>query len=276
MYEQYYEKLPDVDLYLKRIGMERPKSLSKEYLDELVLAHQCSVVFENLDIYDLHKPISILPHDIFDKVVVKKRGGYCFELNGIFVLLLQALGYDAYPCPCRALRPGINVPLPVRHRGNIVRLNGQYLFCDVGYGGPMPPASIYVEEGTRQIVNGETFWFERKDEFWWVLNRLTKGKVEIGVGGNTDGNDEVHEVRVMTISIASWEPVDFIPANQYCSEDPDSIFVQKRMLNLRRRDGHIAITANMLTLVKNGVKESREITDEEAMKLAKDEFGLTL
>lgn len=274
MYEEYYEKLPDVDLYLKRIGMERPKTLSKEYLDELVLAHQCSVVFENLDIFDLHKSISIVPRDIFDKVVVRKRGGYCFELNGIFVLLLQALGFHAYSCPCRASRPDILVPQPVRHRGNIVLLDGKYLFCDVGYGGPMPPASIVVEDGTRQVVNGETFWFERRDEFWWLLKRLTKGKIDMGMSGITDGNNEVHEANVMYISHALWEPVDFIPGNIACSEGPTATFAQKRMLNLRRRDGHIAITGNLLTMVKNGVKESREITDEEAMRLVKDEFGL--
>ncbi len=273
MYEEYYEKLPDVDLYLKRIGMERPKSLSKEYLDELVLAHQCSVVFENLDIYDLHKSISIIPRDIFDKVVLRKRGGYCFELNGIFVLLLQALGYDAYSCPCRVARPGIIVPQPVRHRGNIIRFEGKYLFCDVGYGGPMPPASVVLEEGTRQVVNGETYWFERVSEFWWLLKRLTKGKAEIRA---SDVSDEVREANVMYISQAQWEPVDFISANIACSGGPNATFAQRRLLNLRRKDGHIALTGNMLTEVKDGVAKSREVTDEEALRIAKEEFGLTI
>lgn len=276
MFEEYYEKLPDVDLYLERIGMKRPKSLNKEYLDELVFAHQCSVVFENLDIYDLHKSISIIPRDLFEKIVIRKRGGYCFELNGLFVLLLQALGYDAYSCPCRSSRPGIVVPQPVRHRGIIVRLDGRYLFCDVGYGGPMPPASVVAEDGTRQVVRGETYWFERKDEFCWLLKRLTKGKIDMGMSGITDGNDEIHEADVLYISQAPWEPVDFIPANIACSEGQDAIFAQMRMLNLRRKDGHIALTGNKFTQVKNGVKESREITDEEAQRLIKDEFGLTL
>lgn len=276
MYEEYYQKLPDVDLYLGRIGMARPKSLNREYLDELVLAHQCSVVFENLDIYDLHKPISIIPGDIFDKVVVKKRGGYCFELNGIFVLLLQALGYDAYSCPCRAAKTGIAVPQPVRHCGNIVRLDGKYLFCDVGYGGPMPPASIVVEDGIRQVARGETFWFERQDEFWWMLKRLTKGNLEIGMSGSSNDNEEVHEANVLCISHAKWEPVDFIPGNIACSEDPNAFFAQKRILNLRRRDGHIALLGNLLTVVKNGVRESREVTEDELMRLIKDEFGLII
>ncbi len=276
MYEEYYQGLKDVDAYLRRIGMQRPKSPTKEYLDELVLAHQCSVVFENLDIFDLHRPISIIPDDIYEKIVVKKRGGYCFELNGLFVLLLRALGYDAYSCPCRVARGDMSMPGPVRHRGNIVRMDGRYLFCDVGFGGPMPPGAVVVEDTIKQSVQGETFWFERRDEFWWMLKRFTKGRLEVGMSGITDGNDEVHEANVLLISIASWEPVDFISANLACSEGPDATFAQKRMMNLRKKDGHIAVTGNLFTLVKNGVRESREITEEEAKRLMTEEFGLVL
>lgn len=138
----------------------------------------------------------------------------------------------------------------------------------------MPPASVVVEDGTRQLVNGETFWFERQNEFWWLLRRLTKGKTEIGMSGITDGNDEVREANVMNVSQAQWETVDFLPANIACSEDPDSTFVKKRMLNLRRKDGHIALTDNLFTVVKDGVKESREVSEEEAMEIIKNEFGL--
>ncbi len=275
MYKAYYESLPNVDAYLDRIGMKRPKKLSKEYLDELVLAHHCSVPFENLDIYDLHKPISIIPADIFEKVVTRKRGGYCFELNGLFVLLLKELGYHAYSCPCRVLREDTKTPNPVRHRGTIIRFDGKYLFCDVGFGGPMPPATLYLEEDIRQIVKGETFWFERVDEFWWTLKRLTKGKLEVGMG-IPDGNDEVREAPVLRVSQASWEAVDFILPNIACSEGPDAPFAKDRLMNLRRKDGHISVRGNNLTIVKNGVREHRLISEDEAKKLMVEEFGLIL
>ncbi|HHU05025.1 MAG TPA: arylamine N-acetyltransferase [Clostridiales bacterium] len=273
MFAEYYEPLPDVDAYLERIGMERPKQLTKEYLDELVMAHQCSVPFENLDIYDLHKPISIKPKDIFEKVVVRKRGGYCFELNGLFVLLLQALGYDAYSCPCRVLKEETPTPNPVRHRGNIIRLDGKYLFCDVGFGGPMPPASVVLEDKTRQIVQGETFWFERTNEFWWILKRLTKGKLEVGMGGELPP-DEVREVPVLMVSQAQWENVDFTFANEYCSTGPDAPFARERIVNVKREDGHISLRGNSLTIVKDGARERREVTEEEAWDFIRNELGL--
>lgn len=278
MYEEYYEPLKDseADAYLKRIGMKRPTALTKEYLDELVLAHQCTVPFENLDIFGLHKPISIVPSDLYDKIVTRGRGGYCFELNGLFVALLRALGYDAYSSPCRIARGEITTPGPVRHRGNIVRLGGKYLFCDVGFGGPMPPAAVAIEDGVRQVVNGETYWFERRSDFWWMLKRLTKGKLEVGMMGMTDGNDDIHEACVMLISHAMWEPVDFISPNISCYDGPDAPFAQRRVLNLRRPDGHISVTGNSLMRLKDGVREQREITDEEIDRLTKEEFGITL
>lgn len=275
MFKDYYKGLPEggADAYLERLGMQRPKQLTKEYLDELVKAHQCNIPFENLDIYDLKKPISIVPKDLFDKIVTRKRGGYCFELNGLFVLLLQALGYDAYSCPCRVLREDTPTPNPVRHRGTIIRLDGKYLFCDVGFGGPMPPATVVLEDGTRQIVDGETYWFERKSEFWWTLKRLTKGKLEIGMGG-TPPDDAVREAPVLMVSQAQWEAVDFILPNEYCSLGPNASFARERLVNVKRRDGHISLRGNVLTTVKNGVRERREVTEEEAWALIRDELKL--
>jgi N-hydroxyarylamine O-acetyltransferase len=277
VFEEYYESLAEseVDEYLKRIGMERPKAPTKEYLDELVMKHQCAVPFENLDIYDLHKPISIIPKDIYDKVVGRKRGGYCFELNGLFVLLLKGLGFDAYSCPCRVARGDMTFPGPVRHRGNIVRMDGKYLFCDVGFGGAMPPGAVVIEDMTKQIVNGETYWFEQGKESWWMLRRLTKGKLDIGIAG-APVNEEIQEANVLMISTGLWEPVDYISANLACSEGPDATFAKTRMLNLRRTDGHIAVTGDKFTRVKDGVKETLDVTYEEAMRLAKDEFGLII
>lgn len=277
MFKEYYKGLPEggADAYLERLGMQRPEQLTKEYLDKLVMAHHCKVPFENLDIYELHKPISIVPKDLFDKIVTRKRGGYCFELNGLFVLLLQALGYDAYSCPCRVLREATDTPNPVRHRGNIIRLDGQHLFCDVGFGGPMPPATVVLEDGKRQIVNGETYWVERNSEYWWTLKRLTKGKAEISMGGALP-DETVREAPVLMLSHAQWEAVDFILPNEYCSVGPNASFAKERLVNVKREDGHFSLRGNTLTIVKNGKSDRREVTDEEARAIIKDELGLVL
>ncbi len=266
MYSKYYEPLPDADAYLARIGMQRPTELTKAYLDELVFAHQCNVPFENVDICEFGKAVSITTEDLYNKVVVNKRGGYCFELNGLFVLLLKALGYDAYSCPCRVLlRPGSDVePGPVMHRGTIVNLDGKKLFCDVGFGGPMPRGSVEFIDGVKQVQRGDTFWFDQVEEYWWKLQRETTDE-ETGEKVAAD---------MLFVSTGKWEPVDYLFANSACSEGPDAHFSKMRMINLSYVNGHASLNDTTLTLIKDGEKTVREITDDEFFDVLKEHFNL--
>ncbi|BCJ40109.1 N-hydroxyarylamine O-acetyltransferase [Actinoplanes ianthinogenes] len=77
----------DVTAYLDRIGVSRAATLR-----ELTVAHQTAVPFENLGIH-LGETISLDPDDLFDKIVRRRRGGFCYELNGLFALLLDELGH---------------------------------------------------------------------------------------------------------------------------------------------------------------------------------------
>jgi len=78
----------DRDAYLARIKYEGPLIPSLETLQGLHRAHVMTVPFENLDIH-LGRSITLAPADLFRKIVVERRGGYCFELNGLFALLLE-------------------------------------------------------------------------------------------------------------------------------------------------------------------------------------------
>ena len=56
MYENLYEPIPDTELYLKRLGTASRPVLDMSYLEALVFAHQCRIPFENLDVYEYHRP----------------------------------------------------------------------------------------------------------------------------------------------------------------------------------------------------------------------------
>ena len=266
-----------IDLYLKRIGMERPEKLDKEYLDKLVLNHQTHVVFENLDIIAYNRPISLNIADLFDKIVVRGRGGYCFEMNGLFVKLLQGLGYDAYSCACRGNREFDTNPSAFMHRGNIVTIDGQKLFCDVGYGGPMPPGSIKLVDGERQVVDGETFWFEQKDEYWWLLRRMTKGTSESGMLGVYDPNtiNDIKEADVTVVSPVRLEGADFVALSDKLSNDPTSTFRTRYMVSLRTPTGSKGLNSEVYTHIENGVRTRTPITAEDIPRILKEEFGLS-
>ena len=114
MAEFIYEPLPDLEAYLARIGYTGSRELSRENLNELVYCHQCSVPFENLSCCDYGEPVVMDIPSLYDKVVTRHRGGYCFELNGIFAALLRAFGFDAYSVMCRLARS--DEIRPVMHR----------------------------------------------------------------------------------------------------------------------------------------------------------------
>ncbi|MDO4275349.1 MAG: arylamine N-acetyltransferase [Eubacteriales bacterium] len=259
MYESMYAPVPDVDAYLERIHCKRPKALIKESLDELVFSHQCCVPFENLDVWMFKKEISLDIHTIFEKVVTNRRGGYCFELNALFTALLNGLGFHAYSCMCRITRNKDYVPL-VLHRGIIAEIEDRKYFCDVGYGGPMPPASILVEDGAELHARGEDYYMYRSDSSWWTIKRK-----------KSSGDME----SMLQFYTMPQEPVNYIPMNEYCSRSEKSVFCQKLYVNRRTEDGNVSIMGNCFVQVKEGqVLQDREFGEEELPGLLKEYFGI--
>ena len=120
MFEELYAPLPDKSRYLERIGLTEAPAPTLETLDRLILAQLRHVPFENLDVYDADAEVSLAIEDLFDKIVVRRRGGYCFELNALFMSLLKEIGFDCYPVMVRVVwNGGAGVPAdfaPRRHR----------------------------------------------------------------------------------------------------------------------------------------------------------------
>lgn len=176
MYEELYEPIPQTKPYLKRLGLTAVPAADKENLDRLIYAHQLHVPFEDLDVCKFKRTASLSISSLYEKIVLKKRGGYCYELNALFASLLTACGYEVTPCMARIIRDCDDefIP-PISHRINLVRIDGQQHFCDVGYGGPMPAASMPLVDGLEECIKGQTFRLDQTDAFWWKLNLRTPG-----------------------------------------------------------------------------------------------------
>ena len=146
MYEELYEPIPQTKPYLKRLGLTAVPAADKENLDRLIYAHQLHVPFEDLDVCEFKRTASLSISSLYEKIVLKKRGGYCYELNALFASLLTACGYEVTPCMARIIRDCDDefIP-PISHRINLVRIDGQQHFCDVGYGGPMSFSPVPCE-----------------------------------------------------------------------------------------------------------------------------------
>ena len=79
--------------YLQRIGFVGESALDANSLCKLMRCHLQSIPFENLDV-QAGKIVSLVPEDIVNKIVYGKRGGYCYEVNGLFAMALTALGFE--------------------------------------------------------------------------------------------------------------------------------------------------------------------------------------
>lgn len=272
MFEELYEQLPDPARYWKRLGIERPAPPpNRDDLDKIIFAHQCAIPFENLDACEHRVPISLGIEALFEKIILGKRGGYCFELNALFAALLADAGFGVAPCFARSLKNRGYVQ-PVAHRGTIVTIDGEKLFCDVGYGGPMPPCALPLEDGLEISSRDQVFRIERQDGPWWRIlycGRTTTGDALQAAATAPEG--------VLAFMDATQHEVDFVALSLYCSTHPSSIFTQQRMINRRTEDGSVSITGDRFTKTVRGAKEQRTIeSDEEFQLLLAEHFGIDL
>ncbi|MGI6217822.1 MAG: arylamine N-acetyltransferase family protein [Coriobacteriales bacterium] len=257
MFEEYYEPVPDLDSYLSRIGMAR-RNPSADYLDELIFMHQCKVPFEDLDPHEKHKCVSLGIRDLFDKVVMRKRGGFCFELNAIFGALLRVLGFEVQPSMARVLM--FPMPYaPCTHRVNIVTIDGERYLADVGFGGPEPAFALKLEEGFERTGHGQTFAIAKHDDYWWdLLYDSSKGRI--------------NPLRFATVPS---EETDFIALSYYQSANPESHFVNTRIVNLRTPNGNLEITGSEFTRREGSEVSKIQIeSDEQLDELLSKWFGI--
>ena len=115
----------DISAYAHRIGYDGPLTANLETLRALHRAHAMTIPYENFDIH-LKRPTTIDPHAAFDKLVTRRRGGWCYEMNGVFGLALQTIGFDV-------TRLSADGATPHSHLVLTVALNGATYVCDVGF-----------------------------------------------------------------------------------------------------------------------------------------------
>ena len=248
----------DVNAYLERIGMERPAVLDRDALDALTKAHQCQVPFEDLECNYLKNRVFLDPDRLFDKIVNRKRGGYCFELNGIFKNFLVELGFDAFCVFCRVG----SMDRPVMHRGIFVKLPDGMYYTDVGFGGPMPFGCVKFEEGLKQQIGEETFWFEKADDYWWNLRRI----------------DEAGEsASVLYMTTQPQPDIEFESMNYFCCTNPEGRFVTLTIVNRKTVDGYYGIMDRTFTVKKGSEKTEKQIeSDEEFRTILEKYFDIRL
>lgn len=248
----------DLSSYFCRINYTGPAAADTATLHALMRHQLFAVPFENLDV-QAGKIISLVPEEIADKVLKQHRGGYCYEVNGLFAMALEALGI---PYRFVAARPMFYpVRRPKTHMAVIAEVDDRQWLCDLGFGSYGIRAPVALDNLDSDITQDfDTFRLSRDAKGEYLL----QAKVE-GEWCNQYGFD-----------LTPQEWIDFAPANYLNSTHPDAIFVQKRVIVQHLPEGRVILLGNTLkTVTANGV-EKRQLTDDEVADLLKNRFGLSV
>lgn len=156
-----------IKLYMDRLETERPEKPDLKSLTELQRAHICHIPFENLDIIE-GIPISLDREALFEKIIIRKRGGVCSELNTLYNWLLESVGYS----PVSYMSRIIAKTAPVQHKSHrimAVCINGEKYITDVGFNYEHHRIPVKLEEGIVQDDGECRYRFTRDDVFGWIL-----------------------------------------------------------------------------------------------------------
>lgn len=261
MYGKYFAGLPDKSAYLARIGIEDENiPLTKEGLDRLQFAHLCAVPFENIDLFDYDLKVDFGTEEMYDKVVTRRRGGYCFELNSIFMALLKAVGFEVHPAGVRIVAGRSDGNLPaIAHRASIVTIGGKRYYSDVGFGMTTAPGiSICIDESGEQDVQGDTYTVE---------DRPYNNKVII------KHSDQGPSPLFMFVP----DPFNVLDFIAYNTNMQIAGFRAKRIANLRKPDGSISVDGDIFRRTQNGERIETELSSAgDAFKVLSEEFGMLL
>ncbi len=246
----------DIDQYLRRLGYEGPREPTLETLRALHLRHLESVPFENLDIH-ARRPIVLDEAAFFDKVVRRHRGGFCYELNGLFAALLRALGFQVTYLSGRVSPDGVHPSGPeFDHLVLEVTLNGSWL-VDVGFGEgfvePLPLAVGQWDSG------GPRFHLERLGEDWSLWVEVPGGARRL----------------LYVFSRVPRRLEEFAEMCRYHQTSPDSFFLKDTLCSRKTPTGRVTLSGHRLIVTERGQRVERVLgSAEERERALLEHFGI--
>ena len=258
-----------VKIYLSRLGCEDPGSPSLETLNKLTFQHLICIPFSTVDLCRTKIAPDLTLEGAFTKVIDRRRGGYCFELNFVFQKLLVALGFDAKPAIAR-VGMGMAERRAFSHRCSVVYLDGKSYVVDVGFGGPAAAGAVLLEEGVEQEIFGDTFYTRQLFDATWALYRITKKVEEV-----TPGEEDRMGWKVIEFYLIPVVDDDFLSLNVRLAS-PGMLFYEQEILNIRTPEGNTSYKPSELTIRKHGEVQIIPIAEgEEFDKMCEEHFFFT-
>ena len=252
-------RLTNLHLYLQRLGFDAPPAPTLDTLRRLQLRHTGVFPFENLSTICGEAVLIDLP-SVEQKVLHGGRGGYCYELNNLFLALLLELGFEARGISGRVVMNQPEGSWTARtHRLTLVNIDGVRYITDVGFGGMVPTAPLLLDTDAEQSTPHEPYRIEVQPDGYMLRARVAG------------------EWRPMYLfDLQRQEDIDYTLGNWYVSTHADSTFTQRLMV-ARTGDGwRRTLNNGSFAIHRMGAEsERREVTDvDELIQLLEREFDL--
>ncbi|MEO8205980.1 MAG: arylamine N-acetyltransferase, partial [Chthoniobacterales bacterium] len=216
--------------YLDRVGYRGALGATEETLFALHRAQVFSIPFENLDPL-MGRSVHLEPEALVEKLIHRKRGGYCFELNGLFLLALQSLGYSTRSLAARvSIREGFYSKRS--HQITLIEGNNRRWIADVGFGGNGLLEPIPLEIGREVDQTLERFRIMADEAYGYRLEHVLKDQWRT----------------LYAFSLDPYLAVDYQLMNYYTSQSPDSIFTRVPLCSIPKGKQRIILYGDELKI----------------------------
>lgn len=243
-----------VDAYLRRIGCERPPRLDVDALATLQERHLDAVPFENLSIH-LGEPIVLEVDALVDKIVRRRRGGFCYELNGAFATLLSALGFRVTRMAARVYGEEGSLGPPYDHLALRVDLD-EPLLVDVGFG----------------AFSRRPLRLTARDDQVDPAGRFRLADADYG-----DLDVFMDDQAVYHLDPRPRELADFTATCWWHQTSPASHFTQSLTCSLPTATGRVTLSGDRLVVTDGGHRtETRLGSEAEVLAAYERHFGIRL
>ncbi|MEQ1621628.1 MAG: arylamine N-acetyltransferase [Methylococcales bacterium] len=244
--------------YLNRIGFHRDAKADIATLAEIMRSQLFTVPFENLDV-QAGKIVSLVPEEIVDKIINRKRGGYCYEVNGLFAMALEALGVSYQFVAARPMF--YPVKRPKTHMAIVLTIDNEKWLCDLGFGSYGIRAPIALCQLDIEI---------RQDHDLFMLSKITEHEYLLKAFVDGDWTNQ------FAFNLSEQEWIDFMPANYLNSTHPDAIFVQKLLVLIHNADGKKILLGDTLKTISKGEVTIETIASDQRASILENHFGLDI
>lgn len=250
-----------VNQYFNRLSYTGNKIPSLENLSKLLYHHLTHIPYENLDVLN-NTPLSLSPENLFRKIICGKRGGYCFELQGLFYYLLKSLSYSVTQYAGRFMDEPGQVQMR-RHRILVVDINNSRYVVDVGVRRESPRKPLELRTELIQDDGISRYQYCQDPFYGWVLMQQERGKEWKPIIGFTE------EVQIDD---------DYIMPSFYCEKHPDSTFNKFMKVSIFTESSNLTLVGNTYKVYQNAevVKQQELQTNDEARRMLLETFGIEL